>query len=537
MAKGWEKQTYGVQMIRKLILLLLAWLLLSGCAAGGSEAVTFQAPPWRDGETTVYDVRDANGNLIGTATWEWRRQAEGWLQTNEVDLDAQVHRMVVLVDNELRPIHAEVDLGGRVSTADYGAETVTISQTTAGGDSSRRELRRPAVPLDNGQTLQSHRALPLADNYAGRYTNVIASTAVAANTNINVTGPVSLTVPAGTFNAWHLTMQTGASRHEAWYAQEAPHLMLAYHNRSAGSRFELRAWQAAAGEPWQGSQEAAAATAETPAPNQPDWLMVAASLLVQLPLMLLLPLFIGWWLRRRYGAGWALFGIGALTFIASQVVHLPVNWALGLLGGGRSVALWPLVWMALVAGLTAALSEEGARYLVLRFWLKRARGWHDALQFGAGHGGVEAIIVGLLAILSLASMILLATVDPAALGVPASDAGQVQAAVSLYWGMPWYTPLYGGLERVFAITFHIALAVLVMRSVTRRQIGYLVAAIALHTAVNAWAVWAAATLDVFWVEGGLGLFALLALAIIWQLREPAPANATEAQTPAMEVSG
>jgi hypothetical protein len=62
------------------------------------------------------------------------------------------------------------------------------------------------------------------------------------------------------------------------------------------------------------------------------------------------------------------------------------------------------------------------------------------------------------------------------------------------------------------------------------------AAIALHTAMNAWAVWAAATYDVFWVEAGVGLFALLGLVLIWGLREPAPASDSEQQTPAMEVS-
>jgi hypothetical protein len=108
---------------------------------------------------------------------------------------------------------------------------------------------------------------------------------------------------------------------------------------------------------------------------QPNWPFVATALLLQLPLMLLLPIVAGWWIRRRYAVSWVIFGMGALTFIASQVVHLPVNWALGLLGGGRGVALWPLVWAALVAGLTAALSEEGARYLVLHFWLSgRAAG-------------------------------------------------------------------------------------------------------------------------------------------------------------------
>ena len=96
-----------------------------------------------------------------------------------------------------------------------------------------------------------------------------------------------------------------------------------------------------------------------------------SSVLIQYPLMILFPLALGWWIRRRYRVGWGIFWAGAATFILSQIVHLPLNWALGLLGGGRGVALWPLAAMALVAGLSAALCEEGARWIVLTFFLKQ----------------------------------------------------------------------------------------------------------------------------------------------------------------------
>ena len=145
-----------------------------------------------------------------------------------------------------------------------------------------------------------------------------------------------------------------------------------------------------------------------------------ASVLVQIPLMLVFPILLGWWIRRRYSVGWGVFGAGALTFIGSQVLHLPFNWAIGLIGGGRGVALWPLPLVAVVAGLSAGVFEEGARWIVLTFFLKRARGWRAALQFGAGHGGVEAILVGLVVLLSLAAMLALRSLDPASLGLPAA---------------------------------------------------------------------------------------------------------------------
>ena len=42
-------------------------------------------------------------------------------------------------------------------------------------------------------------------------------------------------------------------------------------------------------------------------------------------LMIALGLGLGVFFGRRLGAEWRLFGIGAVTFIASQVFHIPFN--------------------------------------------------------------------------------------------------------------------------------------------------------------------------------------------------------------------
>jgi uncharacterized membrane protein YhfC len=263
------------------------------------------------------------------------------------------------------------------------------------------------------------------------------------------------------------------------------------------------------------------------APLNVPFLLTA--LLIQYPLMIVFPILLGWWLRRRYGVRWGLFGAGVLTFIASQVVHLPLNWALGLLGGGRGVALWPLVPMALVAGLSAGICEEGARWLTLRFFLKRTRGWRAALQFGAGHGGIEAILLGLLAMLTLIQMIILQSLDPSAVNLPGATADQVRAALAAYWGNPWYMPAVAGLERICALVLQVTMAVLVMRSFTRCNIGYLLAAIGVHTVLDFWAVWAGRTIGVLWTEAGVVVLTLAAFGLILRLKE-APSAPESAPT-------
>ena len=147
--------------------------------------------------------------------------------------------------------------------------------------------------------------------------------------------------------------------------------------------------------------------------------------------------------------------------------------------------------MALVAGLSAGLCEEGARWIVLTFFLKQVRRWDQGLQYGAGHGGVEAIIFGVLALLELRLDDRATHIDPSVLNLAGAAAGQAQAQMAQYWATPWYMSILAGLERVFAITLQIAMALLVVRSVARRQPLYLLAAIGLHTAVDFWAVWGA----------------------------------------------
>jgi hypothetical protein len=123
-------------------------------------------------------------------------------------------------------------------------------------------------------------------------------------------------------------------------------------------------------------------------------------------------------------------------------------------------------------------------------------------------------------------------------GVPDAMAGlTVQSAVAAYWSTPWYLTIVGGLERVFAITLQIAMALLVVRSVARQQIGYLLAAIALHTAVDAWAVYASQTWGIAVTEAGLAVMAAFGLWLILRLREePAPAEAALPPMPALTAA-
>jgi uncharacterized membrane protein YhfC len=246
--------------------------------------------------------------------------------------------------------------------------------------------------------------------------------------------------------------------------------------------------------------------------------MLTLALVVELFFVISFPLALGAWLHRRFRVSWLLFAAGAVTFGLSQAVHLPLNEGVfALIGEPGALPAWTT---ALILGLTAGLCEETARYAAYRWVLRDVRRWCEALMFGTGHGGIEAIIfVGLVVGVTLLNMTALQGADLEAWGLSAGQAAQLQRQLDVYWGQAWTTPLLAAAERLFSITFHVGMAVLVLQAVTRRRPGYWLLAIGLHTASNALAV---IMLDAGWslvaTEGMIGIFALAALGIILTFR-------------------
>lgn len=241
--------------------------------------------------------------------------------------------------------------------------------------------------------------------------------------------------------------------------------------------------------------------------------------------MVLIPILLAVYLIKKFKLPFRLWWIGAATFILSQVGHIPFNAGLtALFANGILPAPpenWQLIFNAVVLGLSAGLWEEVFRYFAYRFWAKDARSWGGGLLLGAGHGGVEAIILGILVLVNYVAMILLKDANLTAL-VPAGQMELAQQQMNAYWSAPWYATLLGAVERLFAVVFHLSASILVLQVFLRKQIRWLWLAIGWHAFLDALAVFSAPTWGIYVTELLLSLVALVSLVIILKLKTPEP---------------
>ncbi|AHB50201.1 hypothetical protein W911_10840 [Hyphomicrobium nitrativorans NL23] len=223
-----------------------------------------------------------------------------------------------------------------------------------------------------------------------------------------------------------------------------------------------------------------------------------SSALLASGIMILLPVTLAWVVVRRLGTPVRFLAWGAGTFLLAQAVRLPLLQGLTALLQSGALPLPPPAYLAVfniaILAVTAGLFEEGARYLAYRHAIPDARSWNAAVTFGVGHGGIESILLGCLMAWQLAAL-------------PAGPDT-----------LPWAVPFLGAVERVFALALHVALAVVVLQAITRRNLAWLAAAIGAHAAANAIGVSVLAGYGPIAAEAALGLVAVLALAVLFRLR-------------------
>src|SRR5215207_2052406 len=230
--------------------------------------------------------------------------------------------------------------------------------------------------------------------------------------------------------------------------------------------------------------------------------------------MIVLPIILWIHFTKRFALSWKLVLAGGVTFIASQILHIPL-----VIGMGSFLQSVSLLLNAVILGLLAGVFEETARYILFRFSLKNIRTWKEGILVGLGHGGTEALILGIFAALAFANMIVYRDIDLSTIpSIPAEQLELAKQQVASYWSAPWYMALMGFVERIFAICLHISLSVMVLYSIVYRKPIWFWLALLWHAFVDAVAVYVGQQVGILAVEGIVAIFAIISLWIVFRMK-------------------
>ena len=202
-----------------------------------------------------------------------------------------------------------------------------------------------------------------------------------------------------------------------------------------------------------------------------------------------LPVFLFLFMRKKYQLKVVPMLVGAAAFIIfalclEQIMHFIVLRP----GADGTIALLtdsPALY-ALYGIFAAGIFEETARFISFNLLKKRYRGIGTGLSYGIGHGGIEAILLaGFSMIGNLTISVMINTGSTVILG----DSPQIASVLSALTDTEPSMFLLSGVERIFAVVFHISASVIVWVAVNKAgRIWLYPVAVFLHAGFNVSAV-------------------------------------------------
>ena len=206
------------------------------------------------------------------------------------------------------------------------------------------------------------------------------------------------------------------------------------------------------------------------------------------------PVCLAWYLVRRHHARLSTILIGAGTFILFALVLESIMHQLVLLGPHGAAIQGNTLWYALYGGLAAGVFEETGRFLSMKFLMKKEpTAPLPGIAYGAGHGGVEMLIIFGLTMISnlvLSFMINSGQAETLFSQAPAEAAAQLQVQLDALQSTRAGAWLIGLWERFTALILHLGFSILVWAAVRKggKWLWLFPAAILLHALVDAGAV-------------------------------------------------
>ena len=234
-------------------------------------------------------------------------------------------------------------------------------------------------------------------------------------------------------------------------------------------------------------------------------------IVINMILGILIPIVLVVYFKKKYKVSIKSFFVGCgvmlvFALILEQIVHSVV------LGSSVGVKIQNNIWLyALYGSLMAGLFEETGRFLAMRFVLKKeSDNAHNALMYGAGHGGFEMFVIlsiGMINNLIYSLMINLGMTNLLLDPLEENVRGTLQTAFDALIQTPSWHFVLSPVERLAAITAQIGLSVIVWFAAMgkNRKVYLYPVAILLHAVLDAVAVLVA--------KSGMSL--IIVEALIW----------------------
>ena len=231
--------------------------------------------------------------------------------------------------------------------------------------------------------------------------------------------------------------------------------------------------------------------------------------------------------HRQLRVGWRYVGYGAIVFFVFQLVtRVPavqlIQAAIGPQLKASPVLMW--TWLVVLA-LSAGVFEEVGRYVGYRLFMRgEDKTWSKAVMFGIGHGGLESVLlVGGLMVLALIS--LWAAANGGLNQLPDDQRAAATQQLQTLNAQPGWAALFGAWERLWTVPIQVAFSVIVLQVFRRGKLVWLLWAILGHAFVDLVAVGLQQILgqgvtSSLVIEAVVAVFGLMALWIIWRLRDP-----------------
>lgn len=255
--------------------------------------------------------------------------------------------------------------------------------------------------------------------------------------------------------------------------------------------------------------------------NIPLLLTYTLSLIV----MIGLPVLLAFLITRYFKVSWWVVLAGVLTFVASQVLRVPLAAGLNALFANGTLSVpnsqWVPVVNGVIAGLLAGICEESARWVGFKLLKKKTERYGSAFALGVGHGGAESILLAVLG--TAATLFTVLFYNPGAelaKGVSSNEVQYMLFQIDQFWLAPWHTGLLPGVERIIALSTQILLATMVWKSIVDRSFAWFGLAILYHMVVDAVAVFLQGIGWGYWaIEGILAVFLLFNLYLLYRFWE------------------